>query len=137
MNIRTNLIQSVIGALSGKADDKIIDLVQDVLIIQLNRYELNERCTEVAIRDDTAEGILGKYIATKRIEGKAETTLRRYREQNLALITYLGKHLNKITTNDIRFYLSVKRQRDKVSNRTLDGMRRCYASFFKWRHNQP
>lgn len=132
MDIRTNIIQSVIGALNGRADDCIVDLVHDVLAIQLNKYELTERCTEVAVRDDTAEGILGKYIATKRIEGKAETTLRRYREQNLALITYLGKPLDKITTDDIRFYLSVKRQRDKVSNRTLDGMRRCYASFFKW-----
>lgn len=132
MDIRTSIVQSVISVLSGKADDNIIDLVQDVLIIQLNAYELTERCTEVAVRDDTAEGMLNKYIATKRVEGKAETTLERYREQNLALLTFLGKPLDRITTDDLRFYLSVKRQRDKVSNRTLDGMRRCYSSFFGW-----
>ncbi len=132
MDIRTSIVQNVISVLNGKADDNIIDLVQDVLIIQLNAYELTERCTKVAVRDDTAEGMLNKYIATKRIEGKAETTLRRYREQNLALLTFLGKPLDRITTDDLRFYLSVKRQRDKVSNRTLDGMRRCYSSFFGW-----
>lgn len=132
MDIRTNIIQSVIGALNGRVEDEIIDLVQDVLIIQLNNYELTERCTEVAVRDDSAEGKLNKYIATKRVEGKSEKTLNRYREQDLALLNFLGKPLEKITTDDIRFYLSVKRQRDKLKNSTLDGMRRCYNSFFGW-----
>lgn len=132
MDIRTSILQSVVGALSGKVEDGIIDLVHDVLVIQLNNYELMERCTEVAVRDDTAEGMLNKYIATKRIEGKAETTLQRYREQDIALLRYLGKPLDRIATDDIRFYLSVKRQRDGVSNRTLEGMRRCYNSFFGW-----
>lgn len=132
MNIRTSIIQSVLGALNGRVEDEIIDLVQDVLIIQLNQYELTERCTEVAVRDDTAEGKLNKYIATKRVEGKSEKTLNRYREQDLALLNFLGKPLEKITTDDIRFYLSVKRQRDKLKNSTLDGMRKCYNSFFSW-----
>ena len=38
MDIRTNIIQSVIGALNGRADDCIVDLVHDVLAIQLNKY---------------------------------------------------------------------------------------------------
>lgn len=132
MDIRKSILQSVVGALNGKVEDGIIDLVHDVLVIQLNNYELTERCTEVAVRDESAEGMLSKYIATKRIEGKAESTLQRYREQDVALLRYLGKPLDKITTDDLRFYLSIKRQRDKVSNRTLEGMRRCYNSFFGW-----
>lgn len=132
MEIRSEIVQKVAQVLIGKVDDDVIELVQDTLIIQLNAYELTDRCTEVAVRDDTAEGKLNKYIATKRVEGKSEKTLRRYREQDMALLNFLGKSLEKITTDDIRFYLSVKRQRDKLKNSTLDGMRRCYASFFGW-----
>ena len=132
MDIRKSILQSVTGALNGKVEDGIIDLVHDVLVIQLNNYELTERCTEVAVRDDSAEGMLNKYLATKRVEGTEESTLKRYREQALHLLRYIGKPLDKITTDDIRFYLSVKRQRDKVQNVTLDGMRRCYSSFFGW-----
>lgn len=132
MDIRSEIVQKVMQVLIGKVDDDVIDMVQDALIIQLNAYELTERCTEVAVRDDTAEGKLNKYIATKRIEGKSERTLRRYREQDMALLNFLGKPMEKITTDDIRFYLSVKRQRDKLKNSTLDGMRRCYNSFFGW-----
>ena len=131
-DIRADIIQSVMQALQGKAGDDIINLVQDVLVMQLNKYEVQERCTEVAIRDDSAEGILKKFLATKRVEGIADSTLRRYGEINRALISYLGKPLEEITTYDLRFYLSVRRQIGKVSNRSLDGMRRCYSSFFSW-----
>lgn len=131
-DIRASIIQSVAQALQSKADDDTINLVQDVLVMQLNKYEVIERCTEVAIRDDSAEGILKKFLATKRVEGIADSTLQRYKEINWALINYLGKPLEEITTYDLRFYLSMRRQIGKVSNRSLDGMRRCYSSFFSW-----
>ena len=131
-DIRAGIIQSVVQALQSRVDDDAINLVQDVLVMQLNRYEVQERCTEVAVRDDGAEGSLKKFLATKRVEGIADSTLQRYGEINRALISYLGKPLEEITTYDIRFYLSVRRQMGKVSNRTLDGMRRCYSSFFSW-----
>lgn len=89
-------------------------------------------CNVVAVRDDSAEGILKKFLATKRVEGIADSTLQRYGEINRALINYLGKPLEEITAYDLRFYLSVRRQIGKVSNRSLDGMRRCYSSFFSW-----
>lgn len=132
MDIRADIVQHVMDAIRGRVDAGVADLVQDVLIMQLNKYEVQERCTEVAIRDDSAEGQLKKFLATKRVEGMADSTLRRYAEINRALLNYLGKPLGEITTYDIRFYLSVRRQIGKVSNRSLDGMRRCYSSFFSW-----
>lgn len=132
MDIRTIIIQKVTEALRGRADEEVLSMVQDVLVMQLNSYEVMERCTEVAVRDDSAEGMLKKFIATKRVEGTADSTLQRYAEINRALIGYLGKPLEEVTTYDIRFYLSMRRQVGRVSNRTLDGMRRCYSSFFGW-----
>lgn len=132
MDIRETIIQAVAAALQGKAEPETVNLVQDVLVIELNRYEVQERCTEVVIQDDSTEKQLRKYIATKRIEGKAESTLRRYYEENLKLLRFFRKSLQEITAYDLRFYLSLRRQKGKVSNRTLDGMRRCYSSFFSW-----
>lgn len=132
MDIRSNIIRAITGALQGRVDDDTIGLVQDMLTIQLNAYEVMERCTEVAVRDESAQGLLKKFLATKRVEGTADSTLQRYAEINGALIQYLGKPLAEITTYDIRFYLSMRRQIGHVSNRTLDGMRRCYSSFFGW-----
>lgn len=123
MEIRQVIIQSVLQALQGKAEPEVLDTVQDVLVIQLNQYEIQERSTELTVSDNSTEGMLRRYIATKRIEGKAESTLRRYWEQNLQLIQFLGKDLNKITTDDLRLFMACQRQQNKASNSTLDGMR--------------
>lgn len=81
-DIRSSIIQQVIGKLQERADEDIINLVQDVLVIQLNKYEVLERCTEVAVRDDSALGLLKKFLATKRVEGMADSTLQRYADIN-------------------------------------------------------
>ncbi len=134
MDIREHVIWKVIQALEGKVDTETADMIQDVLVIELNNYEMQERCTDVVICDDSAERILKKFIATKRVEGIAESTLQRYAYENRKLIQFLGKSLPEITTYDLRFYLSYRREKGKtkVSNRTLDGIRRCYSSFFGW-----
>ena len=134
MDIREDIIQSVIGALADRVSQDVIDVVQDMLVIQLNKYEVQERCTDVAVRDNSAEGMLRKFVATKRVEGIAESTLKRYADENLKLIHFLNKPLYKVTTYDLRFYLSYRREKseNRVSNRTLNGMRRCYSSFFSW-----
>jgi GH25 family lysozyme M1 (1,4-beta-N-acetylmuramidase) len=72
--------------LKSKVDQETLDIVQDALTIELNRYEVQERTTELSVVDNSAVGMLRRYIATKRIEGKAEFTLKRYWEQNLQLI---------------------------------------------------
>lgn len=134
MDIRESIIQSVMESLKTCVTREVLDTVQDILTIQLNQYEVTERCTAVALHDASAEGMLRKFVATKRIEGIAESTLKRYADENLKLIHFLSKPLYDITTYDIRFYLSHRRVngQKRVSNRTLDGMRRCYSSFFGW-----
>lgn len=132
MDIRESIIRTIIEALQGRVDDETVTIVQDVLVVELNQYEVQERCTEVAVLDTGPERILKKYVAVKRIEGIADSTLRRYYDENLKLIQFLRKSLQEVTTYDLRFYLSYRRQHGKISNRTLDGMRRCYSSFFSW-----
>lgn len=134
MDLRETIIQEVTKKLKDRVSQEMLDTMQDVLVIELNKYELQERCTDIAVRDSSAEGMLKKFLATKRVEGMAESTLRRYADENLKLIQFLGKALYEISTYDIRFYLSYRREhgQKKISNRTLDGMRRCYSSFFSW-----
>ena len=132
MDIRLEIIQNVKEQLQGRVDQDALEVIQDVLVVQLQKYEMQERCTELSVVDTSAEGLLKKFIATKRIEGIAESTLKRYVDQNLKMLRFLKKPIYKITTYDLRFYLSFYRQQGKVTNRTLNGMRRCYSSFFSW-----
>ena len=86
MDIREQIIQNVMEKIRNKASQEVQDVVQDALVLELNNYEMQERCTEIAVQDNTPERMLQKYIATKRIEGIAESTLERYADQNLKLL---------------------------------------------------
>ena len=77
MDIRMNILKNVTDMLYGRVDESAINLFQDVLIIELNNYEVQDRCTEMVVCDTSAEKMLKKFLATKRIEGIAESTLRR------------------------------------------------------------
>lgn len=132
MEIREKIIQEITRALQNKVPEDVITTVQDVLVIELEQYEVQERCTNVSVVDDMAEKQLKKFIATKRIEGISDSTLKRYYDMNGQLLQFLKKPIYEITTYDLRFYLSLRRQEGGLSNRTLDGMRRCYSSFFSW-----
>ena len=68
MDIREQIIQKVMEALEGRVDTGVTDTVQDILVIELNNYEVQERCTEIATVDNSAENMLKKFLATKRIE---------------------------------------------------------------------
>lgn len=135
MDIRAQIIDKILLELKNKVSSDVSITIQDILIVELNNYEVTERCTELALVDDSAEVMLKKFVVTKCVEGLSENTIRRYVDENKKLIEFLNKPLNEITTFDIRFYL-VTRRKAGVSNRTLDGMRRCYSSFFSWLYKE-
>ena len=130
MDIRSTIINNVLLAVQSLLDDQQLQAVQDTLCIQLNSYEVQERSTELTVVDNTPDSMLAKYIATKRIEGKAESTIKRYYDTCYMMIHEICKPLHEITTYDLRYYLAVYKEQRKISNRTLDGMRRCFSSFF-------
>lgn len=130
-DIREEIVSSVIISLKD-VDRKTTDKIRDILYIVLNNYEVQERCTDLAVRDITSEEYLKAFIVTKRIEGMSDQTLARYYDENLKLIQAINKPLKEINTNDMRYYLALKRNRDHNSNVTLEGIRHCWSSFYGW-----
>ena len=129
MDIRERIIQTITERLQTKVPENVLDLVQDILTMELNQYEIQERCTELDVPDTSAEGQLKRYIATKRLEGKAPSTLRRYFEENMRMLRFFRKPLRDITTYDLRFYLSLRRQQGKTGNRHWMGCADVTAAF--------
>lgn len=115
MDIRNTIINNVLLAVQSLLDDQQLQAVQDALCIQLNSYEVQERSTELTVVDNAPDSMLAKYIATKRVEGKAESTIRRYYDACYMMLHTLCKPLHEITTYDLRYYLAAYKERRKVS----------------------
>lgn len=139
MDIREEIIKSVVGALVDRVEQSAINTVEDVLTLTLKQYEVTERCTDIAVIDTSTQKAIRRFVATKRTEGIAESTITRYADEMRKLNDFFhDKPIDEYTTYDLRYYLSYRRERTerKLSNRTLDGMRRCFSSVFTWLHNE-
>ena len=82
------------------------------------------------------EELLTEFLDAKELEGLSKATLTQYRFNISKLLNSQEKELKDITTADIRKYLADYKRARGVTNVTLDNMRRNFASFFSWLHNE-
>lgn len=135
MDVRSKIVDQVLESLPELSAD-IRDKIERTLLTSLQGYEVQERCTEIAIHDNTNMGLVRKFIATKKLEGKSERTLRRYQPELEKLVYFLDKKLYEVSSYDLRLYLSLYKEQRKISNRTLENMRKTISAFFSWLHDE-
>lgn len=125
--------------------DQLITEVQQQMLPYLNNEQLRklraamEFCLhglEITQTDQQQEqeqtDVTAAFIAAKRIEGCSEKTLTYYRKTIEAMTTAVGKPVQRITTDDIRQYLTTYQMQRKSSKVTIDNIRRILASFYSW-----
>lgn len=99
----------------------------DYSLVKIENTEVSTTCIDV-----DAEAVKMFFIA-KNIQGCTKRTLKYYKNTIQAFLTFLNyKPLNQITTNDIRYYFAIKKERDGNKDGNIDNIRRVLSSFFGW-----
>lgn len=125
---RTELMQSMIGVIDSDQMQKLGNAIATLFM----RFKVEAKCTEVGFVDNTSENLRKRFIASLRLEGKSEATLRQYEMVIRMFFDDVQKSIKDITTNDIRYHLAMYQSTRKVSNATIDNRRRILSSFFSW-----
>lgn len=120
----------ILGQMEEILSVEQLSILVDVLAKVLRVYKV-ERANELVVYDRSNDKLLNLFIASLRLEGKAESTLFQYRLAVTDMLWCVGKRIPNVTMNDIRFYLA-EYQRKGVSKLTVDNRRRCLSSFFAW-----
>lgn len=76
--------------------------------------------------------ILDNFCQAKRVEGKSENTLYNYKNEVKKLFDYVSKHYSDISTQDVRNYMSYRKEKDNLASISIQNMRQYLKSFFKW-----
>ena len=87
---------------------------------------------EASKKDIPNEEFLKMFLAAKRIEGCSERTIKYYKTTVDHLLSLIEVSVRKITTEEIREYLSNYQKQNNCSNATIDNVRRNISSFFSW-----
>lgn len=72
------------------------------------------------------------FLDAKAIEGCSERTIQYYRVTIIKMLRVLTQPVRKITTEDVRAYLSDYQRINSCSKVTVDNVRRNLSSFFSW-----
>ena len=126
------IVNQIVNRMVGVLDEYQVEMLQQVATIVLYDYKIEQEKNELIEYDNYDQFLLEQYYASLNVEGKSKKTIERYLTQIRTMMEWIQKPLRDITTEDLRYYLAVYQQKRKVSNTTLDGMRKCICAFFSW-----
>lgn len=130
-HFRNALVAELTPYFDSSTLDRIIRTVDKVAA----DYTVAERETALAVISDMPQ-VAKLYLASKRLEGLSEDTLKNYSSRLRAFFEEVQKQPQDIKTNEVRLFLVQYQMRTKVSDRTLDKFRQILNSFFDWCLNE-
>jgi len=111
----------------------VMDELTDILNLELGNYEL-EFIGETNLDSDT-EDFLDAFLSAKKLEGRSEKTIAHYEYILSRLFTKVSTPIREITVFHLRGYLA-NRKAQGISEKTLEGERTVFSSFFGWVHKE-
>lgn len=126
------VINGILEGMTETLTDDQLQKLENVLVVQLHGLKIEEECTELVVSERHWEKVLRLYIASKRLENCAESTLQNYERCVRMMMEGLNKKLPDITTNDLRYYLAVYQNQRKISMSYMETLRHYISSFFAW-----
>lgn len=131
--MRNQLYTELVNTLFPYRNEIPFEDIKAQFTIILDDYEIENRKTEVSIRDeDNNTYYIALFIASKAAGGRTERTLKYYKSELLRIFDHIGKNVEEITAEDIKLFLAKKLRVDKTSKTSVDNSRRVLSSFYGW-----
>ena len=112
------------------------DMAEELTIAQLKRLQevLLKHFQESDTRPEPASNLdyLEMFLHAKQIEGCSERTLKYYKTSVQHLFSQIDTPVRKITTEQLRKYLTDYQKINNCGKSTVDNIRRNISSFFPW-----
>ena len=124
----TSMEEKIVSVLNEMSEYLSITQMKKLQEVIIRNFSENE----VVKTNIPNEEFLKMFLAAKRIEGCSERTIKYYRMTIQNLLSVVKTNVRKITTEEIREYLSDYQKINNCSNVTIDNVRRNISSFFSW-----
>jgi site-specific recombinase XerD len=130
--MKEKLILEMKTAMTAILNTQQMELLHKALVKSVANLYITEIDSEIKCSKTNNHKLLSFFIASKKVEGCSEKTLKYYINTIEKLLQKANKSIIDISTNDLRTYLSEHQELKNSSRVTIDNMRRIYSSFFSW-----
>jgi len=133
-DFRLSFLDEVETALANTFSPEDISIISNVVVKALSNYELSERCTALALQDNSNENLIRRFRACLMVEGRSNGTITQYTLTIRKLSETLQKPFTEMGVYDIRLFLALEQERG-LSARTRENERANLSAFFTWMMN--
>lgn len=95
-------------------------------------YDIAKKETALALYSIANQHLSKSFLVCKAVEGYSKNTLINYGLYINRFFEMCPKNYDTITSNDIRLFLYQYQEQRHLSNNSLEKLRCCLATFFKW-----
>ena len=135
--VREEAVNAIVTALTPYTGDLSRQDLKMRIEISLSPYDIVAGEHDLTVYEgDINEIMLQRFLVAKITKGCSAKTLEFYKWTVENVMQAIGKSYADVTADDIRLYIALRVQRDKVSKVTADNERRILSSFFTWLHNE-
>jgi integrase/recombinase XerD len=131
------MMEKIITKVLAQIDDlpaEMLQRIQMAMIIVLNDYEVIPKSTEIVPYTGNPQ-ILKLFLASKKVDGAAKTTLLSYYQNLTKFMARLQKDPLTVTSIDIRMYLAI-RESEGLNKNSLSSLLSILKSFYTWLENE-
>ena len=115
---------------SGDFSSEEIEKIKNIITINLKDYDIVSKKYEIVVSDRTNAELWKRFFLTKKAENLSDKSLTYYKNCLELFSLYIRKSFLKVTTDDVRLYLAVEREKNQQKAVSVDNIRRILNSFF-------
>lgn len=131
--MREKITKEICKEMANQLSNLQLQKLEEALYSIFNNYDISLNTGDLESHEFIENvRLIELFVASKKIEGCSEKSLRYYSNTLLRMLKQIKKDVREINTNDLRIYLSSYQQENKCSKVTLDNIRRILSSFFAW-----
>lgn len=132
--MKMDVILNITKDMEDSLTDYQLNKLKESLIINFEKLDFIMKTDDLKHQEELDENtsMIESFISSKQIEGCSDRTIKYYKEIIDKFNDSFDKSIKKITTEEIRSYLSNYKEMSTCGSTTIDNIRRVLSSFFSW-----
>ena len=132
--MKMDVILNITKDMEDSLTDYQLNKLKEILIINFEKVEFIIKTDELKHQEELDENtaMIESFISSKQIEGCSDRTIKYYKEIIDKFNDSFDKSIKRISTEEIRSYLSNYKETSTCGSTTIDNIRRVLSSFFSW-----
>ena len=132
--MKMDVILNITKDMEDSLTDYQLNKLKESLIINFEKLDFIMKTDDLKHQEelDGNKRMIEAFISSKQIEGCSDRTIKYYKEIIDKFNDSFDKSIKKITTEEIRSYLSNYKEMSTCGSTTIDNIRRVLSSFFSW-----